>query len=126
MRKNRGFTLLETLFTTSMLVFGLAALALVFAYTARSSINAQQRMTATLLLSEKLEELRGAAFADGSLPPGEHIDYPAVAEGSFIRQWVISETTPRSITVVVSAVRGGFTGRSTELIRASTLVGKGL
>jgi len=118
----RGFTLIETPITTAVLVFGLAALALIFSYTVRVNLNTQQRTTAALLLNEKLEELRAAPLTDSALTPGEYVDYPTIAGSPYLRQWVISDTTPRSISIVVSAARAGLTGRPMELIRAATFV----
>ncbi len=122
MRRTRGFTLLETLITTGVLVFGLAAMALIFSYAVRANINTRQRTAATLLLYEKLEELKFTRATDSSLSPGEYLDYPTIAETPYLRTWSISDTTPKSITVVVSAGRAGLTGRPMELIRAATLV----
>ncbi len=121
-RGTRGFTILETLITTAILVFGLSALALMFSYTARVNINTQQRTTATFLLYEKLEEIRFTPLTDDIWTPGSYVDYATIADIPYMRQWQITNTTPRNITMVVFASRAGSTGRRMELIRAATLV----
>lgn len=123
MRCCRGFTLLETLITTAVLVFGLAAIALIFSYTERANINTQQRTAATLLVYEKLEEYRSASLTDNIWIPGSYVDYPVIARTPYERRWQITDTTPRSITIAVFAARAGSTGRRMELIRAATIVG---
>lgn len=123
MRTSGGFTLLETLITTTILVFGLAAMALMFSYTARTNISTRERTTATLLLYEKLEEFRSTSLADSIWIPGSYVDFPAVDNTRFIRQWQITDTTPRGITMMVFAANAGLTGHRMELIRAATLVG---
>ena len=120
---SRGFTLLETLITTAILVFGLAAIGLIFSYTARTNINTQQRTTATLLAYEKLEELRSTSITGGIWIPGSYTDYRRVSETAYMRQWQITNTTPRRITIAVFATAAGLTGRRMELIRAATVVG---
>jgi Tfp pilus assembly protein PilV len=111
-RSIRGFTLLETLITTAVLVFGLSALALMFTFTVRTNIDTRQRTTAVLLLNDKLEELRSLPLAVGT-----YVDYPTVANTAYIRQWQISETNPKSIDVAVLNAR-----TRTELVRAITVV----
>lgn len=124
MHCRRGFTLLETLITTAVLVFGLAAIALMFSYTARANINTQQRTAATLLVYEKLEEFRSTSMTDTMWSPGTYVDYPTIAKTPYIRRWQITDTTPRNVTIAVFAARAGLTGRRMELIRAATAVSK--
>jgi prepilin-type N-terminal cleavage/methylation domain-containing protein len=111
-RSARGFTLLEILITTAVLVFGLAAVALMFSYTVRMNIDTRQRTTAVFLLNEKIEQLRF-----NPLQVGTYVDYPIVNNVTYIRQWQITEANPRSMTVSVLDAR-----TRSELIRTSTLV----
>ena len=101
----RGFTLIETLITAAILVSGLVAVALLFSYTARTTLNNQKRTTATLLLYDKMEELKSSRITIGG---SDEID-------SFRRVWQVESTYPPKVTVVVY-----FGGR--ELIRAATMV----
>ena len=122
MRCSHGFTLLETLITTAVLVFGLAAIALIFSYTERTNINTQQRTAAVLLVYEKLEEFRSTSITDSMWIPGTYFDYPTIAKTHYMRRWQITGTTPRSITIAVFAAKAGLTGRRMELIRAATVI----
>jgi Tfp pilus assembly protein PilV len=107
-----------------LLVSGIAAVAVIFSYASRTNINTEQRTTATLLLHEKLEQLRIHSISDADWAAGNHEDYPVVAGIPYIRQWQIADTVPKSITMVVSVERAGLTGRRMELTRAVMLVGK--
>ena len=104
MRSTRGFTLLETLISTGVLVFGLSALALMFTYTARVNIETRQRTTAAFLLNDKLEEFKSAPLTNAIWRPGSYVDYP-VADTSYVRTWEISNTIPRNLTLSISTVR---------------------
>jgi Tfp pilus assembly protein PilV len=100
-RSIRGFTLLETLITTGILVFGLSAIALMFTYTARVNIEMRQRTTAAFLLNDKLEELKTASLTDEIWRPGSYVDYPSVADASYVREWEITDTIPKKVTLSV-------------------------
>jgi prepilin-type N-terminal cleavage/methylation domain-containing protein len=101
----RGFTLIETLITTAILVSGLVAVALLFSYTARTTLNNEKRTTATFLLYDKMEELKSSKITRGGF---DDID-------SFRRVWQIESTYPRKVTVLV------YFGQK-ELIWATTMV----
>jgi Tfp pilus assembly protein PilV len=59
MRNHAGFTLIETVMTTLILVTGLAAVAGAFVYGIQTSVRTRQQTTAFALLAEKMEILRG-------------------------------------------------------------------
>ena len=109
----RGFTLLETMITTGILVFGLSALALMFTYTARVNIETRQRTTAAFLLNDKIEEIKSAPLTSDIWRPGSYVDYP-VADTSYVRAWDISNTIPRNVTLSISTPR-----RKTKLLEAA-------
>src|SRR5262245_9125697 len=113
-RTARGFTLLETLITTGILVFGLSAVALMFTYTARVNIETRQRTTAAFLMNDKLEEFRFASLTDDLWRPGRYVDYPIVADTSYVREWEITDTIPRNVTLSVFKLKSGA-----ELVRAA-------
>ena len=113
-RSDRGFTFLEILITTGVLVFGLSAVALMFTYTARVNIETRQRTTAAFLLNDKLEEFRFASRTDDIWRPGSYVDYPIVADTSYVREWEITDTVPRSVTLAVLRSK-----TRTELVRAA-------
>lgn len=141
MKNGRGFSLIETLLATVILVSGLVTIAHIFSYSIATNINNRQLTEATILLIEKLEQFKSAALSDsawatgGSLNPVSptpgFFDYVsvgndgglAVSTGSspYLRLWQISGTVPRSITVIVYATRAGLSRNRMELIRAATM-----
>jgi prepilin-type N-terminal cleavage/methylation domain-containing protein len=145
MRNTRGFTLIETLITTVILVSGLVAVAQLFSYTIATNTSNQQRTAATILLTEKIEHLKSAGIKDpswitgGGLNPLQPVvgfhDYVSInadgtlsidtasASAPYIRLWQIAGTVPRNLTVVVCAQHFGMTKGPFELARAATMVG---
>ncbi len=70
MEWNRGSALIETLVAAVILVSGLTAVASIFSVTTSVNLRNQQRTTATLLLYDKMEQLRTTGSpAGGSLDP---------------------------------------------------------
>ena len=55
---NRGFTLIESLIATAILVPGLAAVALLFPYMIKSNIASKQTSAATMVIADKMESMR--------------------------------------------------------------------
>jgi prepilin-type N-terminal cleavage/methylation domain-containing protein len=129
MGTSRGFTLIETLITTVVLVTGLAAVAVLFSYSARTGLENRQRTAATVLLATKMEELR----AIPELSPGQYSEYLSIASDGrvvttgaeparYLRTWKIESGTPQRLTITVLSLRTN--GRSyQELARATSLVG---
>lgn len=72
-----GFTLLETVVATGVLVTALAGLAQLFALTARSTREAGDLGAVLSAAQDKLETLRSVAFGYG--PLGEAVTDPALA-----------------------------------------------
>ena len=130
MTLRNGFTLIEALITTVVLVTGLAAVAGVFSYSSISSLRTRQHTKALTLLSTKMEELR----VDVDSSPGRYSEYlevqpdGVVVHGSpgatFIRDWEVTAERPSRITVVVYGRPPGRKGRYFELARATTKRGR--
>lgn len=74
---NDGFTLLETVVATGVLVTALAGLAQLFALTARSTRDAGDQGAVLTAAQDKIERLRALALGYG--PAGEAITDPALA-----------------------------------------------
>lgn len=74
---NDGFTLLETVVATGVLVTALAGLAQLFALTARSARDAGAQSAVLTAAQDKIERLRALALGYG--PLGEAITDPALA-----------------------------------------------
>jgi type II secretory pathway pseudopilin PulG len=63
----RGFSLLEVLFATTMLIVGVAGLAQMFALSTRTNTSARSTTYASLLAQQKMEQLRGLTWGFDSL-----------------------------------------------------------
>ena len=121
MIRTRGFTLLETLISTSILSGALIAAASVFSFSIATNLTNQQRTVATLLLCSKIEQFRATALSDPLWTPGEYFDFASVgADGSlttsptnsalpYMRLWQVSGAVPRTVIVIVVANRAGLT-----------------
>jgi len=118
MRNHAGFTLIETVMTTLILVTGLASVAGAFVYGIQTSVRTRQQTTAFALLAEKMEILR----ASDARSPGMFSEYFG-RQDSFLTTWEISSDLPQRITVIVSGRQPGAGKTYKELARASTLVG---
>jgi prepilin-type N-terminal cleavage/methylation domain-containing protein len=128
MRNPRGFTLIETLITTLVLVTGLAAVATLFSYSARTTQTNRRRTVAIALLSSKMEELRKSIPMETS----QTAEYLVIqADGSvlktnsraapYLRAWKIQSGSPARVTVIVYGRE--FHGTYSELARVTMLVG---
>jgi prepilin-type N-terminal cleavage/methylation domain-containing protein len=121
-RRDSGFTLIETLITTVVLVTGLAAVACLFSYSARTNIENRQRTTATVLLYDKLEELKTSVLDGTNWTAGTHSDRVTIDNVDYVRTWQISAGIPRQATVVI-VIEKGSPKRVRELARASMMAG---
>ena len=132
MANRRGFTLIETLITTLVLVTGLAAIAGLFSYGAQANFQNRQRTAAAVLLYSKMEEMRNA----NTLATGQYTEYLSIqADGSvagstngrgpYLRVLNIESGDPQRVTVVVYARQLNRGNPYLELARATVLVGKG-
>ncbi len=129
-RPSSGFTLLETVIAIAILVVASTAVASLFVSSLETSLNNQDRTTAGLLLSDKLEQFAVLPFTDIRWTSGDYSEYVSIAaDGSavistnpsvkFLRAWHISGTSTRMLTVIVYTNRSPVSGRQTELIRAT-------
>lgn len=62
-----GFSLLEVLFATTILIVGVASLANLFAVSTKSNTSARSTTTAALLATQKMEQLRGLQWGFDTL-----------------------------------------------------------
>lgn len=145
MPNNHGFTLVETLITTAILVTGLVAVASIFSYSVTTNIDNRQRTAATLLLADKMEQFKATSLTDsmwtvgGSLNPenpgDNYFDYVTIGsdgalaaattstDAPYFRMWKVEGGGgPRTVTVIVYAQRASAKRQRMELIRATTKV----
>lgn len=108
MESNRGAALIETLVASVILVSGVVAVASIFSFTTGANLRNQQRTTATMLLYDKMEQLRAeGAPVGGSLDPLNPIanfsDNPGI---DLLRVWQVQDSGTPSISVAVFASIG--------------------
>jgi len=131
MSGSRGFTLIETLITTLVLVTGLAAVAGLFSHAVQTNARNRQRTAATALLNSRLEEIR----RERALTPGQFTEHLSIAaDGSVIqdtsgssiyrRTSIIEPGTPGRVTVILYARQASHGGSYLELARATALLGR--
>ena len=121
MRSNRGFSFVETLITSVVLLMGLVAVATMFSYSIGAHYMTRQRTTGITLLYEKMEEFRSSHLDDALWNTIDGFDYVTLDGAGYRRVWHVSLSSPRSVTIIVYVERSGLTGRRTELIRATAM-----
>jgi prepilin-type N-terminal cleavage/methylation domain-containing protein len=132
MTDRKGFTLIETLITTLVLVTGLAAMAGLFTYGAQTNFQNRQRTAAAVLLYGKMEEMRNASV----LAAGQHAEYLSIqadgsvagstnSRGPYLRVSNIESGAPQRVTVIVYGRQSNRGNSYQELARATVLVGMG-
>lgn len=144
MRNEKGFSLIEVLVATAILVPGLVAVATMFPYSVRSNYVSRQTSTATMIISDKMEELRALPLNHASLnaggglnpasPTTSYFDYVTVSPTgtvatsttasatAYLRMWQVAGTNPKTITIVLYSTRSGLNTQRMELARSSTRV----
>jgi len=115
-----GFSLVEVLIAIGLLATAIASLVHLFALATRANLDAGDTTWATVLASQKIEELRAAPFPERLIDQsveyldssGETLDATASAgRRAYTRRWWIAPLPSASdtiaITVVVSRYRRG-------------------
>jgi type II secretory pathway pseudopilin PulG len=130
MHFRNGFTLIETLITTLVLVTGLVGLAVVFSHGMHTSARIRRQTAATALLHSKTEDLRTAR----ELRPGRYSEFVTIGPDGVVtsndgpsdyqRTWEITPEMPRRITVIVYGRQPSRFPHYIELARATTLVAR--
>jgi len=120
----RGLSLLEALFATTILTVAVVSLAQVVALAVRANLLARTSTLAGLLAAQKMEQLRALAWtfdAGGTpisdVPTGAYADRLDAsgrvvpdASAVFIRRWAITPLPahPDTLVIQVTVVRVGF------------------
>ncbi len=116
-----GFSLVEVLIATGLLVTAIVSIAHLFALATRANLDAGDMTWATVLAAQKIEELRAEPFPERPVDQsieyldafGDRLDATASAGGrAYTRRWWIEPLPSASddtmaITVVVSRYRLG-------------------
>jgi type II secretory pathway pseudopilin PulG len=120
-----GFSLVEVLVATGLLMTAVASLAPLFVMATRANAAAGDMTTVTILAAQKVEELRAAPFLDGSGPGSVDVldargqaleDAVPTGAPAYLRHWQIDNRAPGTlgVTVVVSTYRAGA-GRTSSI-----------
>ncbi|HET9215574.1 MAG TPA: prepilin-type N-terminal cleavage/methylation domain-containing protein [Terriglobia bacterium] len=128
MKKQDGFTLIEALITTLVLVTGLTAVAAAFSYSSLTASRVAMETAAIALVSGKMEDLKMTQ----EVTPGNHSEYLDVTNGGnivatepgparYVRTCEITSEVPARITVVVYGRSASRRDPLRELARATTL-----
>ncbi len=115
-----GFSLVEVLIATGLLITAVASLAQLFAVATRANFDAGATTWATVLAAQRIEELRADPFPERLVDQsveyldsrGDRLDTPAsTGRRAYTRRWWIAPLPSASdtiaITVVVSRYRRG-------------------
>lgn len=129
--------MVELLIAVAVFVVGVVSLAQLFTVAIRSSGFGNETGQATLLASDKIEELRALDFSSASLAPGgsltDSVDGYSDEDpgGMYIRRWAISDNTgaapytaPSANTkIIVVRVEPKLTGKmSAKAVQIQTMI----
>jgi type II secretory pathway pseudopilin PulG len=120
-----GFSLVEVLVATGVLVAGIAAVLQLFVIAMQATLDARDATYAAVLAAQKLEELRAAPFP----PPDEATEYlnargallPDRAEAVYERRWIVAPFPAQPSDTVVLAVRVWRRGVMHRAVRLTTV-----
>jgi prepilin-type N-terminal cleavage/methylation domain-containing protein len=119
--RGNGFSLIEVVIATALLVAALTGVAQLFASSTGANVSSRQHTVSTLAAIDKLEQLRALPFDDPMLavsPPGTLINdvdgyFDAPLEG-YRRRWSIAALPSFPATAVVLQVVVFKVGRSAD------------
>ena len=119
MRRDRGFTLIEVLVATLVIVVAMAAIATMALTALRGVERNGERTAAVSLAQSRIEWLRNRHV--GSLEQGDTVENLSGAFAGYRRTTTIETDTPRAgveqVTVTVATPSG-------QTIRLATLIGR--
>jgi prepilin-type N-terminal cleavage/methylation domain-containing protein len=131
-----GFTLVETVIATAILVVASTAVASLFTTSLRINLNNREHTAAELILSDKVEQLSVLPLSNSQWAAGSYTDYVSISDdGSlitsssdvalkFCRTWQISATQPKTLTIIVYSNHSAVTGRQAEMIRSTVALAR--
>lgn len=123
-----GFSLIEVVIATGVLVTGVAAVLQLFIVATRATVDARDATYATVLALQKIEELRAAPFPE---PGGatEHLSARGtlIVEGAggalYDRRWTVAPLPAQpadTVVITVRVSRRGLAGRAVRLMTIRT------
>lgn len=121
-----GFSLIEVLIATGVLVTGVAAVLQLFIIATRATVDARDATYATVLAFQKIEELRAAPFPQ---PGGatEHLSARGalIVDGTggalYDRRWTVAPLPAQPADTVVITVLVSRRGLANRAVRLTTI-----
>lgn len=121
-----GFSLIEVVIATGVLVTGVAAVLHLFIIATRATVDARDATYATVLALQKIEELRAAPFPE----PGNATDYVS-ARGALLpdgprgalyeRRWTVEPLPAQPADTVIITVLVSRRGLAHRAVRLTTV-----
>jgi type II secretory pathway pseudopilin PulG len=120
-----GFSLVEVLVATGLLIAGIAAVLQLFVIATHAILDARDTTYATVLAAQKLEELRAAPFPS----PDEATEYLSArgarlldrTEAVYERRWIVAPLPAQPADTVVLTVRVWRRGVTHPAVRLTTV-----
>jgi len=113
-----GFTLIEILIATLVIVFGMLAMGTFLGSQVNKNSKNERQTYATVLAQAKIEELRNKALVTGVSSADNNNDTTTTTAGPFTRTWTIDDTTHPlldQITVQVVWTKAEGTGAGADV-----------
>ncbi|MCE5252047.1 prepilin-type N-terminal cleavage/methylation domain-containing protein [bacterium] len=122
-RSENGFTLIEVIMASLILVIGVAIISSVISRVVRNNFYSQRHTQAVILAQNKIEELLNDGYASPNLAAGEYenplnpVNATGDSSGFFFQFWIIDDLRPiprsKMITSIVRWVPVGSEADST-------------
>ncbi|NND92305.1 MAG: prepilin-type N-terminal cleavage/methylation domain-containing protein [Granulosicoccus sp.] len=120
-----GVSLIETVVAIAILAFGLASYSSLLGTMIDSEIMSQRRTTATVLATDKLEEIRSAGFAAVVTGADPLLNASAQADevdSFYSRTWTVTDNTPMTKTKTVLVTTAWPTKDGAASVQLSTVI----
>jgi prepilin-type N-terminal cleavage/methylation domain-containing protein len=122
-----GFTLIEVLIATLVIVFGMLAMGTFLGSQVNKNSKNERKTYATVLAQGKIEELRNQALVTGVSSADDGNDTTTTTAGPFTRTWTIDDTTHPlldeiTVEVVWAKAEGTGAGADVSKVTLSTQV----
>lgn len=120
-----GFSLVEVLVATGVVVAGAAAVLQLFAIAAHATIDARDATYSAVLAAQKIEELRAAPFPT----PAAATEYlnargaqvAGLADALYERRWEVAPLPSQPVETIVLTVRVSRRGAAHRAVRFTTV-----
>jgi Tfp pilus assembly protein PilV len=125
--RDEGFTLLEVLIATGLMATSVISLAHLFVLATQAHLGSRAMTFGTLLASQKIEQLRSAAFSGGPAQGEDAVDgYGQLLEGgavvpAFRRTWTVTPLPSHPSQAVVVTVVVSSATDANRAVRLTTI-----